>query len=730
MNINLFEMALDRLRPSDWEHFEKLASSFLVADFPSLRTMASPSGDGGRDSELFSNDKNPVVAIQYSVTTYWDTKIKSTVKRLQDEFPDRKIIVYMTNQVIGAKADKLRSDLISKGLMIDIRDRNWFLERYNIDDIKLIAAEKIIESIARPYLAGEQVIEKRSYSLSSQEARAALLYLGMQWKDDITEKSLTKLSYEALVRSSLRNTNSENRKKRTQVYDVIQQYLPTTNIETIKKNIDNTLKRLTKRYIRHWEKEDEFCLTHEEFMRLNDKLADSEKEENQFTEEVRHNCVLLRDACPELTEKDERDIVLRVKRIINQFLLERGETFASSVISGDLKLIGFDDLKNIIFNDITKNRPNSKIVHIIPNIISNIIVEILTKSTVVTQKYLRCLVDSYTLFAFLREVPDVQSATKKIFSYGEIWLDTTVLLPLFAETFADSDADKRFTSLFRMMSDAGIVLKITSGVAIEIISHMNISAACARHKSIEWRGRIPYLYFHYLKSGRNPIEFANWLELFRGDSRPEDDIVDYLNQEFSIERESLEEKSILVSEDLRWAVERLWAEAHKTRRSNGHSNIDEEITIQLIQHDVENYLGVVALRETEQVNEFGYKHWWLTLDSIAWQIRDKIKIEFKEKTPPSPLLSLDFLVNNLAFGPNRRSISKETEQTLPLMFDLEVFEFMPTKFLEIAEKAREENQGLPEYVIRRKVRDACDRAKRKAGCITKLGLDSDQWYQN
>ena len=47
MNINLFKLALDRLEPSDWEHFENLASAFLVPEFENLRTMASPAGDGG-----------------------------------------------------------------------------------------------------------------------------------------------------------------------------------------------------------------------------------------------------------------------------------------------------------------------------------------------------------------------------------------------------------------------------------------------------------------------------------------------------------------------------------------------------------------------------------------------------------------------------------------------------------------------------------------------------------
>jgi len=728
MNIKLFGLALDKLRSSDWEHFEKLASSFLLADFPSLRTMANPCGDGGRDAELFSCKTNQTVAIQYSVAKDWKSKINDTIKRLQEKFPDRKILIYMTNQVIGAQADPLRSDFMKKSLILDIRDRNWFLERHNIDDLKISAAEEIVDTIARPYLIGEQIIEKKSYSLTSQEARAALLYLGLQWKDNVTEKGLTKLSYEALIRASLRHTNSEKRIKRERIYENVQQYLPSTNIEIIKRYIDNALARLTKRYIRHWQKYDEFCLTHEEVLRINDKLADYELEENQFTEEIRENCILLREEYTKLSEKDVSDITLRVKRILNQFLLDRGESFASSVISGDLKLIGFDKLRDFIFNDIEQHNPKENIAYKIPDIISEIVFKILTEPTDITQKYLRCLSDSYTLFAFLRETPDVQSATKKLFSHGEIWLDTTVLLPLFAETLLDCDSQKRFSWLFRMISDAGVSLKITPGVATEIITHMNHSAACARYKPFEWKGRIPFLYLQYLKSGRNPSKFYIWLELFRGNERPEDDIADYLKQNFKIVRKSLKEQSMSVERKLRWAVERLWAEAHKNRRSNGQLNFDEEITNQLIQHDVENYLGVIALRNHEEQSEFGYKYWWLTMDSISWQIRDKIKEEFKEKTPPSPLISLDFLVNNFAFGPNRKTISRNIEQRLPIMFDLYIFEFLPKEFLEIAKNVREENQELPEHVIRRKVRDACDKARRRFGYFTKQGLEDGNMF--
>lgn len=74
-----FVFALERAKPSDWERFEKLASEFLAPEWPSIRTVATPSGDGGRDAELFSPDGDPSVLIQYSVAEDWERKIKDTL---------------------------------------------------------------------------------------------------------------------------------------------------------------------------------------------------------------------------------------------------------------------------------------------------------------------------------------------------------------------------------------------------------------------------------------------------------------------------------------------------------------------------------------------------------------------------------------------------------------------------------------------------------------------------
>lgn len=715
MNLNLFRLALDRLEPSDWAAFEKVCSTFLLPEFTNLRTMAHPAGDGGRDSELFSPEGNPFVAAQYSVTSDWKSKIRQTVKRLQTEHPTVRVLVYMSNQLIGGQADDLRKEILAKGIMVDPRDRNWFLERATADAIREGAANELIDRIARPYLSGENVIEKPSSPLTSGEAKAALIYLGLQWQDDIAEKGLTKLSFDALVRAALRHTHSESRMPREKVHEAIISALPSADRSILVQQIDSALSRLTKRFIRHWQKEDEFCLTYEEHLRIVDRLAVNETEEIDFLEEVEKHCFECLCEIRSSDTKDLDDLRLRVPRILQQLLLRRGEAFVTAVLTGNLSRAGFEELGDIILRDLDDDRPQSEIIQHYPKLVATVIQELIAQPTEHTHLYLRRLANSYTLFSFLNHTPDVQSATRKLFSHGTVWVDTTVLLPIFAERLDDDEAKRRLTQVILTCSGAGVEWRVTTGVIQEINAHMNVALSCSQYATGSWNGRIPFLYDKYLNTGRSPTDFRKWLSLFRGSERPEDDIAQFLREVLEIERIDLDDAVSKVDDSLRFAADRLWTTAHEQRRRNAHQ-MDEMTTRKLIQHDIETYLGVVGLRKSEQVTELGYRHWLLTFDSNAWDIRDRLKEEFHENTPPSPLLSLTFLLNTMTFGPSRAQTSKAAKFTLPLILDIEMSESNTLDIIQIADDVRRENDGLPEYVIRRKVRDAINKARRQREC--------------
>lgn len=515
MNLNLFRLALERLQSSDWAHFERLCSDFLTSELPSLRTMAAPSGDGGRDSELFSSEGNPLVAIQYSVAKDWRTKVRKTANRLKAEHPSARILIYMSNKQIGGQADDLKRELIQDGLMLDPRDRNWFLERALTDAVRENAARQLIDSIARPYLAGEEVINKPTSPLTSGEAKAALVYLGLQWQDDITEKGLTKLSFDALVRAALRHTHSDRRMGRQQVRDAVSKALPSAERPALDQQVDRALQRLTKRFIRHWQKEDEFCLTHDESQRILGRLAEKETEESEFNLVVEKHCTGYLYEMDSSQEQDLIDLKDRVVRVLEQLLLRRGEAFVEAVIAESLERVGFSEMTDLILEDIAANPPNSEITEHYPKLVSTIIHALLAEPVDSTHLYLRRLANSYTLLSFLNQTPDVQSATRKLFSHGTIWLDTTVLLPLFAEQLEEDENARRLARIFSSCVKAGVELRVTTGIVQEVNAHMNNALMCSQYQPGTWRGRTPYLYYQYLLTGEAPAAFSKWLSLPR-----------------------------------------------------------------------------------------------------------------------------------------------------------------------------------------------------------------------
>ncbi len=377
MNISLFKMALERLDASDWEHFERLCSAFLVPEFPNLRTMANPSGDGGRDSELFSLEGKPFIAAQYSVTKDWKAKIRRTTRRLQSTFPEVRILIYMSNRQIGGQADELKSEVLGQKVALDIRDKNWFIERADTTSSRENAALVLIDRIARPYLAGEGVINKQTSALTSGEARAALLYLGLQWQDDITDKGLTKLSFDALVRAALRHTHSEKRMSRSEIHATIGSAILLDDSNSLTHHVDAALSRLTKRYIRHWKKEDEFCLTYNEQQRIITRLAEMKNQETEFYENVLRHC---RDCLCEIDKYDQADLddlQVRAPRVIEKLLLRGGEVFVTAVLSGTLSRFGSTDLKDIIFNDLATQPTSSEITQYYPKIIETVVHDLL-----------------------------------------------------------------------------------------------------------------------------------------------------------------------------------------------------------------------------------------------------------------------------------------------------------------------------------------------------------------
>ena len=236
---------------------------------------------------------------------------------------------------------------------------------------------------------------------------------------------------------------------------------------------------------------------------------------------------------------------------------------------------------------------------------------------------------------------------------------------------------------------------------------MNLSLNCASYGNWStWQGSVPFLYSIYVETGSSPQSFTTWLERFRGNLRPEDDIAEYLNENYKIRTASLADDAKNADQELRLAVQKSWQSTHEKRRLNTPSGGDALLATRLANHDVENFLGVVQRRQSERASNLGYSSWWLTLDHAAFIIAREIHQQFAAVS--SPVMSADFLMNYLAFGPVRMRVSRQIEKLLPIVLELRTMESIFPELIEIANSVREKYKGQPEHVIRRKVRDALD----------------------
>jgi len=720
MNPKRLLFALEQLKPEEWSRFEKFASEFLQSDYPDLRTMASSSGDKGRDSELFSPAGEASVMFQYSVSQDWASKVRKTAIRIGENFDGVMILVYVTNQEIGAKADDLKKELRKKfRLSLDIYDRSWFLERLTTSE-RQATAERLAADIADPLLKSGGFLPTKTQALTSAEAITAVFHLQMQWEDESREKGLTKLSYEALVKSVLRENTPKSRSGRKDIFDAICRIISKHPRETVEAYVTGALQRLSRKdEIKHWPSSDDYCLSHSEDLKVKERLAEKALSEQALRSEIYQTIIEGTDE--QLSTGNLELLIDRTRRVLDQLLVTKGEEFASAVAEGRSRWIPEDFLGIAINKDFSGFPDDTNLGDIAVEAVRSATRETLLRSSPSTQTYLRRIADGYTLFSFMRAVPDVQKAVQKIFSSAEIWLDSSVILPALAETLAPEE-NRIVSRLLLACKESGILLRVTEGILEEIERHINRCRTYQSTRRGEWVGGVPFLYAMFALQPNPSQDFAKWSNNFAGDVRPIDDVAEYLEDQWGITVENLHDYVESADNHLRWRILELWRDAHKQRRKNSASEHEDHIIEKLVNHDVECYLGIIQKRSSSTTGNLGYREWWLTFDKTVIDFEKGLRKTLGPDTPNPPVLSPDFLADYLAVGPNRSRLSKDTETSIPISFFDAMSDHIPEELLGIAEELRQEFGNQNDRLIRRRLRDAVDLLRRKTGDLAKGGL--------
>jgi hypothetical protein len=703
------DFALRNLRSADWEAFERFAGAFLADEFPDIRSVAGV-GDKGRDA-VFEEPSDPGVIMQYSIVEDWRGKILQTLDRLEEAGVDCTVLIYATNREIGTRADDLKAEVRKRGVSLDVRDRSYFVDRVNRSGATRGAAEELAARIVDPLLPAKTLV--RNEQLGDAQLRAGLLYLELQLHDADQQRGLTKLAFEGLVRSVLVDTDPENMKPRAEIIRELAALFPSHDQQRLATIVDGSLERLrNRRCVVYKGRDDSFALHHSERSALAERTAALLEEQKEADREIVHRIRKARETL-DITKpvEDSEELLDAVRATVEAVLDRQGNQFVAAVTQDDgqfRRTDVYELAKPVVTAKFQSLRAAGLGTEDLAELVSETVVEIVTAPDRILQRYLRELADAYTLLAFLRETPDVQQAVKHLFGQGTLILDTTVVLPVFAESILDA-SEQRFSNLLRAATRIGIDLKITEGVLEEIATHLDRCVAYSRTEQGQWNGAIPFVYRHWSETRIDGAEggFPAFADRFRGRSHPLDDLADFLGHEFGIEMIDLTEAADSFPVEVRGRATEIWRERRKERRAY---RPEAEIDL-LVRHDVEMFFGTLARRSDEHRGGiYGHENWWVTIDGTALRM-PKLLAEEGAELPSNPCMSPNFLSNLIAIGPGRRNLDPSLRERLPVALDVQHFGWGVAELAEIADKIRRDHAGQPEYFIRRKTREAMERFK-------------------
>jgi hypothetical protein len=696
------ELALTQIPSSAWEDFERFASEFLIADFPDLRTMARAAGDEGRDAEVFSVDKAGKIKLQYSVTVGWRAKIGQTVDRLKDFKPKPTVLVYVTNQQIGPEADDLkRTVLANDGIVLDVRDRSYFMDRRDHTIAGRAASEVLERKFVEPLLTSQGIAHSVAPALTAEEERIAFLHISIDLIERDKSRNFAKDAYESLVLAVLHGTTHENPLERSSIYDRICSFVHADSRQQLEGRIDSALDRLAKKRgtVKHIRTSDCFHIAFEETTRINSEAERFLEQESAFEEDIRAAIYIVDSELAD-NEKKGNESVRALREVIEKLLLDYGEQFTQAISSGRAPEATKEKLEHLLSEMAFKT-------HLANVDAAEVIEMVLTQGTVETEAHLRRLLDSYTVLAMLKSTPDVQKALRKVFSGGQIWLDTSVLLPLMAEELYTTGMP--IHDLVQACRLSEVRLFVTTGVIEEVDSHLNKCVSAARSTSTN-SYKLPFLLSEFIVNGNSKTGFVHWQEDFRGRENPLLDIEEYLRDEFGIVRHDLTDEIEKAPSELRVAAQDYWREEQQRRR--GGSGIDAVSLDRLVAHDVENSVGVIQLRGRSNPGPTGYQHWWLTNDRLGKGLSSALEAELGEPIA-SPVMDPSFLVQLLRFRPHTPEEATAALGRFPVLLGLSKMDVIPSDMIDVVEEIRSEIPSLKPRIIQRRLRDEVN--KRKTG---------------
>ena len=682
IHSDLIEIALDRSTGTAFERF-------VHAYYPSLAGIAFvPLGgihDGGadafRDTSIWSDGKASVF-YQASIEKDHRSKIRRTVKRLREVDRKPTALIYITSQ----KIPKLDAEeaILSKetGLSIRIRDRAFIAGTVNdslqmrtafrthlgsfLEVLKKIGSAQLISESAHVrspaiYVFLRQELERRDDNLRLSEAVVdSLILWALEGTDPIEMRFKTKDEITHTIKSALPFSAT-----------LVDMHLNSRLSLLSSKN------NPTGREIKHYPKENYYCLPYETRLKVQNENAADELIrirvhgilENRITEITRDSSLGV----------DDIQLMAEIGLRTLQLTFEREGLEFCAFLEDKKAPEGYPTIADHLDEAILDRgiRPPKDQEY------KATIIEALRctfyNSTPEERLYLSKLAHTYALLFSLQAEPRIVQYFEEMASDFYLYVGADLIVRALSERYVRQD-DQRVRTVLKMLVDARSTLVLTETVLDEVHNHLKstdneFQTSFAKHQSkitSDIARNCPKILiraFFYARfdspEGVHPP--ANWYEYLQQFCDPnrlhrseaKEDLRKYLLGTFRMKYETRAEiNSLTNTEKAKTHIDEI---ASQLKHSKGAGLAMNDALMALVVYGRREQSGEMA-----RPNVFGYRTWWLTGERTILQHSKNLVSAYGSRYMMRP----EFLLNFIAMAPKVSDVRSAYRSIFPSLLGI------------------------------------------------------------
>ncbi len=682
INLALVPLALEQV---DTANFEAFGQAFYAAqagrDFVPLGGMHDGGAEGYLDPELFG-DTEAKHFMQVSKQQTYRAKIRGTVRRLIAYGRNPSSLTYVTSVTIAdidIEEEKLSDELNCR---IRIRDGKYIQSHINQRDNTIAA----FNAFLKPTLAylSEPGAANVAPRASAYADRTLAVFLRQEVDQRRGKSDLLESVADSLIIWALTETDPDKNifMKKEELLQKIEGALPSAK-QFIRGVLDSRLAKLhakdgtSGRQVRYHSKQDAYCLPFETRELVRSENIDDASLKIEVTNVFIKRFVSLSD---HTTEVGVDDAVRVCHEVLQRLFEKQGLQVAQFVSDGDQD----DDLYSNAALLITQAiDADPKLVG--DNSALRRVCTIILRGTFYDgseeeRLYLEKLSKTYVLLLLLKNEPKVVEYFKTISSKFILYVGTDFLVRALSEHYLDIE-NQATCNLFKILTEAGASLVLTEKTVQELATHIRSQIYEFENtylhvenrislEMVEYIDRILIRSYFYARIAPMsdmppPSGWRSYVENFGSygsikTNSGYDELARYLINKFGMIYKSTDDMERMVdSAD----VEALTSEIVRIKSESGRTG-DHLKTLAyndaLHVHTI--YAARAANAESSPANPFGFRTWWLTLDSgVRRAATGLVAKHFGQRFMMRP----EFLLNFISFAPTLSEVSSSYNTIFP-----------------------------------------------------------------